>query len=48
MHLPAYIISDSPNDAIYDFRGVFKSSFADDEEGLSLENTIWANTVIAS
>ena len=46
--MPAHILSMAPNDAIYDFKGVFKSRITDDEEGLSLENTIWANTVIAS
>lgn len=35
-----------PNDAIYDFKGAYCEGA--DEEGLSLENTVWANTVLAS
>jgi phospholipid-translocating ATPase len=38
----------APNDEIYDFKGVYTSGDGLDEEGLSLANTIWANTVLAS
>jgi phospholipid-translocating ATPase len=38
-----------PNKQIYEFQGVFKSkNQEDDVEGLGLENTLWANTVLAS
>lgn len=38
----------APNDEIYDFKGVYTSGDSFDEEGLSLSNTLWANTVLAS
>lgn len=38
-----------PNKQIYEFQGVFANkNQADEMEGLGLENTLWANTVLAS
>ena len=49
VHSPGYLIAAAPTDEIYDFKGVYRSKLHDDdEEALSLENTIWANTVLAS
>ena len=49
MHSPGYLVADAPNDEIYVFKGVYRSKLHDDdEEPLGLENTIWANTVLAS
>lgn len=36
------------NDEIYDFKGLYRSADGMEVEGLSLANTIWANTVLAS
>ena len=49
-------MANPPNDLIYDFKGYFqkgkfRASFSDEDalkEPLSLENTLWANTVLAS
>jgi len=46
--LDSSIIAMAPNGEIYDFKGVYCSGDGLDEEGLSLANTIWANTVLAS
>ncbi len=53
--ITCYIKAKEPVENIYDFTGKFKvktSSFegiaADTTESLSLENTLWANTVLAS
>lgn len=44
-----YVLADPPNDQIYKFMGQYVSNSGEQEkEGLSLENTIWANTVLAS
>jgi len=45
-----FVVCDPPHDRIYEFQGVYNSyaASAHDAEGLSLENTIWANTVLAS
>ena len=49
VHTQGYIIAQPPTDEIYDFKGVYRSTLHDDDqEGLSLENTLWANTVLAS
>jgi phospholipid-translocating ATPase len=37
-----------PNDKIYDFKGKMEDKSTLQEEALSLENTLWANTVLAS
>lgn len=37
-----------PNDHIYDFQGYLKDEVSQMVEPLSLENTLWANTVLAS
>jgi phospholipid-translocating ATPase len=37
-----------PNDEIYDFKGYFEDEVSQMREPLSLENTLWANTVLAS
>jgi len=43
------VLADPPNDQIYQFMGQYVSNSSEQEkEGLSLENTIWANTVLAS
>ena len=46
------MIANPPNDQIYDFKGFFSTSMDEDndeaKESLSLENTLWANTVLAS
>ena len=47
----SYIVANTPNNAIYDFKGQFVEKMQDGQErkeGLSLENTAWANTVMAS
>ena len=41
-----YIVANPPNDQIYEFTGVFHSGSTN--ESLGLENTVWANTVLAS
>ena len=47
-----YLIANPPNDLIYDFKGFFSTHEDEDndeaKESLSLENTLWANTVLAS
>ena len=44
-----YVLADPPNDQIYKFMGQYVSGSSEQEkEGLGLENTIWANTVLAS
>jgi phospholipid-translocating ATPase len=40
-------VANAPSDQIYDFKGYYQSGDGD-REGLSLENTLWANTVLAS
>jgi hypothetical protein len=45
------IVANTPNNAIYDFKGQFVEKMQDGQErkeGLGLENTAWANTVMAS
>lgn len=46
------MVANPPNDLIYDFKGFFSTSIDEDndeaKESLSLENTLWANTVLAS
>jgi phospholipid-translocating ATPase len=49
--MDAHIVANPPNDKIYDFRGYFQLSRDGEsiqKEGLSLENTLWSNTVLAS
>jgi phospholipid-translocating ATPase len=45
-------VANPPNDLIYDFKGFFSTSIDEDndeaKESLSLENSLWANTVLAS
>ena len=45
-----FVVADAPNDKIYEFLGQYKSftAISYETEGLGLENTIWANTVLAS
>lgn len=48
-----YIIVDPPTKHIYEFKGIFVMQMGNNalnvkKEGLSLEQTLWANTVIAS
>ena len=41
------VVANPPNDQIYEFTGVY-TSFCGQKESLGLENTVWANTVLAS
>lgn len=45
-----YIVANAPTNQIYDFTGYFQCSDAagGEKEALSLENTLWSNTVLAS
>jgi phospholipid-translocating ATPase len=46
-----HIVANPPSDHIYDFKGYFQMGNDNEsmqKEGLSLENTLWANTVLAS
>ena len=51
-HADWYLVANPPNDQIYDFKGFFSTSHDEDndeaKESLSLENTLWQNTVLAS
>lgn len=51
-HAEWYLIANPPNDQIYDFKGFFSTNVDEDvdeaKESLSLENTLWQNTVLAS
>ena len=45
------IVANPPTDQIYDFKGYFQMSgeqMNNQKEGLTLENTLWQNTVLAS
>lgn len=45
------IVANPPNDQIYDFKGFFTTGIddeSDSREPLSLENTMWSNTVLAT
>jgi len=48
--MPGYIIANPPTNQIYDFKGVYVHDelTSNNKESLSLENTLWANTVLAS
>ena len=49
--MEAQIVANPPNDLIYDFKGFFQIGTDYDvvsKEALSLENTLWQNTVLAS
>lgn len=52
MRMDAKIVANPPNDLIYDFKGQFimNNSLGENNyvEPLSLENTLWSNTVLAS
>lgn len=41
-----HVVANPPSDQIYDFKGYYECN--GQREGLSLENTIWTNTVLAS
>lgn len=43
-----YIVALPPSDKIYEFMGQMLDNHSDQKEPLSLENTLWANTVLAS
>ena len=47
-HLDCFVMALPPNDQIYDFKGYLQSEVTHEREALSLENTMWANTVLAS
>jgi phospholipid-translocating ATPase len=45
------VVANQPNDQIYDFKGQMLFGHNDDiaqREPLSLENTLWQNTILAS
>lgn len=45
------VVANPPNDQIYDFKGFFTTGIddeSDQREPLSLENTMWSNTVLAT
>ncbi len=42
------IVVNPPEKAIYDFKGYFQAEDSSTKEGLSLKNTLWANTILAS
>lgn len=44
----AYVKALAPNDHIYDFKGYMRDEASFQTEPLALENTLWANTVLAS
>ncbi|KAL0211785.1 hypothetical protein RCL1_005411 [Eukaryota sp. TZLM3-RCL] len=44
----SHLYADPPQKDIYDFIGTFKLTESSPTESLSLENTLWANTVLAS
>jgi len=47
--LRAFVTAEAPNQHIYNFEGLFQVEGGDGhKEPLSLENTLWANTVLAS
>lgn len=49
--IDAHILAYPPSDLIYDFKGYFQPGAEHEttnREGLSLENTLWSNTVLAS
>jgi phospholipid-translocating ATPase len=46
--MPCFVRAKPPNDKIYDFLGNMEDEETGHVEGLSLENTLWANTVLAS
>ena len=49
--MDGHVVANPPNDQIYDFKGYYqmgKDTENGQREGLSLENTLWSNTVLAS
>lgn len=46
--LSAHVRTLPPNDFIYDFKGYMLDEDTQHKEPLSLDNTLWANTVLAS
>ena len=49
--IDGHVVANPPNDQIYDFKGYFQPGQdheTTNREGLSLENTLWSNTVLAS
>lgn len=42
------VVAYPPEKAIYDFKGYLQVEEGAAKEGLSLKNTLWANTIIAS
>jgi phospholipid-translocating ATPase len=44
----AHVKTLAPNDQIYDFKGYMEDELTNHREPLSLENTLWQNTVLAS
>jgi phospholipid-translocating ATPase len=52
IQMNCHVLANPPTDLIYDFKGYIQQGdefdAAAQREGLSLENTLWANTVLAS
>ena len=48
VNFPAFITTSNPNENIYEFTGTFYHESTGTKEPLNLENTLWANTVLAS
>lgn len=50
LNLIGYVIADAPSQEIYDFKGYYQQyeNNPNEREPLSLENTMWQNTVLAS
>jgi len=48
LDIEANITCREPNEKIYEFIGVFKLDDNSIKEGLSINNTMWADTVLAS
>lgn len=42
------VVASPPCKEIYDFKGYYKVDEESPKEGLSLQHTVWANTVVAS
>jgi len=45
---PGYIETGNPNELIYEFAGAFVNESAGVKEAITLENCLWANTVLAT
>jgi hypothetical protein len=49
LNLRGFVIAEPPSEAIYDFKGYYQADRDFPQKAaLSLENTMWQNTVLAS